>query len=50
MTDGVVDQPAKAGWFSVRYGEEVIAYALRLQPQRQPSRVAIHVEDRKSVV
>jgi hypothetical protein len=40
----VADQLAKAGRFSVHYGEEVIAYALRLQPQRLPSKVAIHVE------
>jgi predicted metal-dependent hydrolase len=44
MTDGKAEQPAKAGRFSVRYGEDVIAYALRLQPQRKPSKVAIHVE------
>ena len=44
MTDGVIDELARAGRFSVRYGEEVIVYALRLQPLRQPSRVAIHVE------
>lgn len=44
MTDGVVDQLARAGRFSVRYGEEIISYALRLQPQRRPTRVAIHVE------
>ena len=44
MTSAVADQLAKAGRFSVRYGEEVIAYALRLQPQRLPSKVAIHVE------
>ncbi|MCU0966797.1 MAG: M48 family metallopeptidase [Burkholderiaceae bacterium] len=35
---------ARAGQFSVRYGDEVIAFALRMQPQRQPSKVAIHVE------
>jgi predicted metal-dependent hydrolase len=44
VTDGKVEQLAKAGRFSVRYGEDVIPYALRLQPHRQPSRVAIHVE------
>ncbi|QAZ39565.1 metal-dependent hydrolase [Methylibium sp. Pch-M] len=44
MTDGKSEQLAKAGRFSIRYGEDVIAYALRLQPQRQASSVAIHVE------
>lgn len=44
MTDGKAEQLAKAGRFSVRYGEEVIVYTLRMQSQRQPSKVAIHVE------
>ena len=44
MTDGKAEQLAKAGRFSIRYGEDVIAYALRLQPQRRPSKVVIHVE------
>lgn len=44
MTDGKAGQLAKAGRFSVRYGEDVIPYALRLQSQRQRSKVAIHVE------
>jgi predicted metal-dependent hydrolase len=44
VTDGKAEQLAKAGLFSVRYGADVIPYALRLQPQRRPSRVAIHVE------
>ncbi len=44
MTDGKAEQLAKAGRFSVRYGEEVIAYTVRMQPQRQPSKLAIHVE------
>lgn len=44
MTGAVADELAKAGRFSVRYGEDVIAYALRLQPQRLPTKVAIHVE------
>lgn len=35
---------ARAGRFSIRYGDEVIAFALRLQPQRRAARVAIHVE------
>ena len=44
MTGALADELAKAGRFSVRYGEDVIAYALRLQPRRLPSKVAIHVE------
>ena len=44
MTGAVTDQLVEAGRFSVRYGEDVIAFALRLKPQRRPSRVAIHVE------
>lgn len=44
MIDGKAEQPAKAGRFSVRYGEDRIPYTLRLQPQRQRSKVAIHVE------
>jgi predicted metal-dependent hydrolase len=44
MTGAVADELAKAGRFSVRYGEDVIAYALRLQPRRLPSKVAIHVD------
>ncbi len=44
MTEAMPAHPARAGRFSVRYGEDVIGYALRLQPLRQPSRVAIHVD------
>ncbi|MES2978042.1 MAG: SprT family zinc-dependent metalloprotease [Pseudomonadota bacterium] len=44
MNHGKAEQLARAGRFSVRYGEDVIAYALRLQSQRQPSKLAIHVE------
>ncbi len=44
MTGAVADELANAGRFSIQYGEEVIAYALRLRPQRLPSKVAIHVE------
>ena len=44
MTGAVADELAKAGRFSIHYGEDVIAYALRLQPQRLPSKVAIHVD------
>lgn len=38
------ERQARAGRFSVRYGDDVIDFTVRLQPQRQPSRVAIHVE------
>lgn len=44
MSDGAPDRLARVGRFSIRYGADVIAYALRIQPQRQPSKVAIHVE------
>ena len=44
MSDGAPDRLARVGQFSIRYGADVIAYALRIQPQRQPSKVAIHVE------
>ena len=44
MIDGKAEQLAKPGRFSVRYGGDVITYALRLQPHRQLSKVAIHVE------
>lgn len=44
MSDGMADRLARAGRFSIHYGEDVLAYTLRLQPQRQPSKVAIHVE------
>jgi predicted metal-dependent hydrolase len=40
----------KAGRYSVRYGSEVISFALRLQPERKPSKVAIHVEPDGRVV
>jgi predicted metal-dependent hydrolase len=40
----MADLPARAGRFSVRYGDEVLAFTLRLQPQRQSSKLAIHVE------
>jgi predicted metal-dependent hydrolase len=44
MTAERAGQLAKAGRFSIRYGEDEIAYALRLQSQRKASKVAIHVE------
>jgi predicted metal-dependent hydrolase len=44
------ESEALAGRYSVRYGHEVIDFALRLQPQRQPSKVAIHVEASGRVV
>ena len=50
MTDGRAERLAQAGRFSFRYGEDVITYTLRLQPQRQSSKVAIHVESNGHVV
>ncbi len=34
----------RAGRVSVRYGDEVISFSVRLQRERKPSKVAIHVE------
>lgn len=50
MTDGKVEHAAEAGRFSIRYGEDVILYTLRLQPRRNPSKVAIHVESNGRVL
>jgi len=50
MTEAGTRQLATAGRFVVRYGEDVITCTLRLQPQRQASKVAIHVEPSGSVV
>jgi hypothetical protein len=44
MADHQAHSQARAGRYSVRYGDDVITFTLRLQPQRQPSRVAVHVE------
>jgi predicted metal-dependent hydrolase len=35
---------ARAGRFSVRYGDELIPFSVRLQRDREPAKVAIHVE------
>lgn len=34
----------RAGRFSIRYGDEVISFSVRVQRDRKPSKVAIHVE------
>ncbi len=44
MADPQTHDLARAGRYSIRYGDDVIAFALRLQPQRQPSKLAVHVE------
>ncbi len=44
MTDWKAERLADGGQFSVHYGDEVIVYTLRLQPQRTASKVAVHVE------
>lgn len=50
MRYGKAEKLARAGRFSIHYGEGVIAFTLRLREQRLPLKVAIHVESSGGVL